>query len=98
MTFERVKQLLKCEKTCVLRQDTSDCCRDECGCQCCDLIQETADVLNAYDMAIDCVEFTNIIVCQIVDLMIKLNIQDVDELHQYLKRLNGEAYEEDNTN
>ena len=47
-----VIQILTCEKTCVLRQDTPDCNRDSLGCQCCDLIQEAADVVNAYDKAI----------------------------------------------
>ena len=49
MDMNRAAEIMLIEKTCVLRQDTADCCRDECGCQCCDLIQETEDVLEAYD-------------------------------------------------
>lgn len=52
MTNERAIEILNCEKECVLRQDTPKCNRDECGCQCCDLIQETADVIEAYNVAI----------------------------------------------
>lgn len=52
MTNERAVELLKIEKECILRQDTSMCNRDTCGCQCCDLVQDSEDILAAYDMAI----------------------------------------------
>lgn len=53
MTIEEVKRILKNERECVTRQDTPMCNRDECGCQCCDLIQDTGKVLEAYDIAIN---------------------------------------------
>lgn len=34
----------------------------------------------------------------ITDIEDRKVIQDVDELHHYLERLNGKAYEKDNTN
>ena len=52
MTNEEAARIMAIEKECVLRQDTDKCNRDSCGCHCCDLIQETKDVLEAYDKAI----------------------------------------------
>ena len=52
MTNEEAARIMAIEKECVLRQDTDKCNRESCGCQCCDLIQETKDVLEAYDKAI----------------------------------------------
>lgn len=52
MTPERTAEILRIEKECVERQDTDRCNRDTNGCQCCDLIQETEDVLEAYNTAI----------------------------------------------
>lgn len=46
-------RILEIEKQCVLRQDTPECNRDECGCQCCDLIQNADEVISAYDTAIN---------------------------------------------
>lgn len=53
MEIRKAIEILICERTCVKRQDTPDCNRDECGCQNCDLIQETEDVIEAYNMAIE---------------------------------------------
>lgn len=52
MTPKEAAIIMQIEKTCVLRQDTPDCNRDECGCQNCDLIQKTVDIIEAYEMAI----------------------------------------------
>ena len=46
-------RILEIEKQCVLRQDTPECNRDECGCQCCDLVQNADEVISAYDTAIN---------------------------------------------
>lgn len=51
MTHEQAQKLMSIERTCVLRQDTPECNRDENGCQCCDLLQSTDDVLKAYKVA-----------------------------------------------
>ena len=52
MTKERIIELLECELECVCRQDTPDCNRDECGCSCCDLIQDTDEIISMYQEAI----------------------------------------------
>jgi len=52
MTPKRTAEILRIEKECVERQDTPRCNRDTNGCQCCDLIQKTEDVLEAYNTAI----------------------------------------------
>ena len=57
MTYERAAELISIEKTCVQRQDTPDCNRDTCGCQNCDLIQNTEEILEAYDMAIKALQY-----------------------------------------
>lgn len=57
MTIEEVKKILKNERECVERQDTPMCNRDECGCQCCDLILDTGKVLEAYELTIKALEF-----------------------------------------
>lgn len=51
MNNKEAAQIMRIEQACVLRQDTDQCNRDELGCQCCDLIQKTEDVLEAYDKA-----------------------------------------------
>lgn len=56
MNINEAINVLKAEKECVLRQDTPKCNRDTCGCQCCDLVQDTETVLEAYDMAIEALE------------------------------------------
>lgn len=52
MTNSRAIEIMINEQECVMRQDTPDCCRDECGCQCCDLILDTDEVIAAYDHVI----------------------------------------------
>ena len=56
MTPERAREIMQIERTCVLRQDTPECNRDECGCQNCDLIQDADEVVAAYDTAIKALE------------------------------------------
>lgn len=53
MDKKKAIEILCNEMMCVRRQDTPDCNRDECGCQNCDLIQETEDVIEAYRIAIE---------------------------------------------
>ena len=53
MNMAKIKHIMECEKECVLRQDTPKCNRDSCGCQCCDLIQDADEVVEAYDTIID---------------------------------------------
>lgn len=52
MDKKRAVEILCNERMCVLRQDTPECNRDTNGCQCCDLIQKTEEVIEAYNMAI----------------------------------------------
>lgn len=52
MTKERAKEIMQIERACVLRQDTPECNRDECGCQVCDLVQDAEEVVAAYDLVI----------------------------------------------
>ena len=52
MTRERAKEIMQIERACVLRQDTPECNRDECGCQACDLVQDAEEVIAAYDFVI----------------------------------------------
>lgn len=49
-------KIMKIEKECVLRQDTPKCNRDTCGCQCCDLIQDADEVVEAYELAIQALD------------------------------------------
>ena len=56
MTNERVIELLKIEMECICRQDTPDCqrCIDPfLGCKGCDLVQDTGEMLTAYNLAIE---------------------------------------------
>lgn len=52
----RIIELLENEVKCIKRQDTAECQRDELGCQGCDLLVETDEILKAYDLAIDIVK------------------------------------------
>ena len=49
MTNERAAEIMKIERKCVKRQGTPKCDRK---CQNCDLLVNTADVIEAYDKAI----------------------------------------------
>ena len=51
MTENRAIELLRIEKTCILRAKT---CDRDCGK--CDLVQEDKDLLAAYDAAIEALE------------------------------------------
>ena len=51
MTENRAIELLRIEKTCILRAKT---CDRDCGK--CDLVQEDKDLLSAYDAAIEALE------------------------------------------
>lgn len=53
MNKERIIELLQNEAECVRRQDTPKCQRDENGCQCCDLLVETKEILEAYAGAVE---------------------------------------------
>lgn len=53
MTIERCVELLKIEKECVLRQDTSKCCRESLGCAKCDLVQDANEISEMYDTSIN---------------------------------------------
>lgn len=48
--MKRTLELLEIEKKCILRNENHECNRD---CANCDLVQETGDLLEAYDMAIN---------------------------------------------
>lgn len=52
MKTSKVLEIMINEQECVMRQDTPDCCRDECGCQCCDLLLDTDEVIEAYNEVI----------------------------------------------
>lgn len=56
MTREEAKNIMEIEHTCILRQDTPDCGRDEYGCGACDLVQNADDVIKAHDVAIKALE------------------------------------------
>lgn len=54
MELGRALEIIKTEKECVRRQDTSDCPNRDCAN--CDLVLPTEDVLTAYDIVIDLIE------------------------------------------
>lgn len=56
MNKERIIELLKNEAECVRRQDTPECNRDTNGCQCCDLLVETEEILKAYGEAVEIIQ------------------------------------------
>lgn len=87
MEMSEAVKLMLIEKECVLRQDTDKCNRDECGCQCCDLIQETTDVLEAYDCAVDAMKFTQKM-CEIMaDVIVKQGFDNLDDFVKYIKEV-----------
>lgn len=55
MNANRAAELLQIEKECIQRQDTPKCCRYTEGCAKCDLVQDSNDLLEAYDFAIDAI-------------------------------------------
>lgn len=57
MKISDAKRIMQIEKECVLRQDTPKCNRDTCGCQCCDLIQDADEVVEAYELVVKALEF-----------------------------------------
>ena len=85
MEIEKAIKIMKIEQECVRRQDTDLCNRDECGCQCCDLIQKTEDVLEAYETAIDCCVFANRIITNIVECMVGLGCKTIEDFQKYMK-------------
>lgn len=89
MELNKALEILKIEQECVRRQDTELCNRDECGCQCCDLIQESADVLEAYDIAITCVAFTIKYTDGIVECMSKCGCETIEDFQKFLKGVEG---------
>lgn len=58
MNKERIIELLKNEAECVRRQDTPECHRDELGCQGCDLLVESEEILKAYAEAVEIIQNT----------------------------------------
>ena len=90
MEIEKAIKIMKIEQECVRRQETNLCNRDECGCQCCDLIQDTADVLAAYDTAIDCLKFSNKFIDSVVNCMDILGCETFDDFQKYLKEMAGD--------
>lgn len=56
MNKERIVELLKNEAECIRRQDTPKCQRDELGCQGCDLLVETEEILEAYAEAVEIIQ------------------------------------------
>lgn len=52
MEADKVAEIMSLEFQCVLRQKNGACNRDENGCQCCNLIQNADEVLEAYDEVI----------------------------------------------
>lgn len=54
MQMQRVVDILRTEKECVERQGTPKCPNRECGK--CDLLLPTEEVLQAYTLAIGCIE------------------------------------------
>ena len=85
MDINKAAEIMLIEKTCVLRQDTADCNRDECGCQCCDLILDTEDVLEAYDVALDCMKVAQTMIDTIVETMINAGCKTIEEFQELLK-------------
>lgn len=56
MNKERIIELLKNEAECVKRQDTPECQRGYLGCQGCDLLVETEEILEAYAKAVEIIQ------------------------------------------
>lgn len=56
MERNRIIELLNNEAECVRRQDTPKCQRDELGCQGCDLLVETEEILEAYSEAVEIIQ------------------------------------------
>ena len=56
MELQKVYELMAREKECVLRQDNPDCNRDACGCQCCDLIADADEIIEAYNEVLKLIE------------------------------------------
>ena len=53
ISTEKALSIMKIERECVIRQDTSECKRYEYGCGACDLVQDGEDVIAAYDRVIE---------------------------------------------
>lgn len=83
--IEKAIDLMRVERECVLRQDTDLCNRDECGCQCCDLVQDADEIVEAYETAIDCMKFAQTVVDGIVECMTKLGCETIEDFQKYLK-------------
>ncbi len=91
MELNRAAELMKIEAECVKRQDTPLCNRDECGCQCCDLVQDADEILEAYGLAIEAINFTQNWCDKVAELMIKCGFDDVDEFQKYCERIVNDA-------
>ncbi len=85
LSIEKAMKLMKIEKECVLRQDTDKCNRDECGCQCCDLVQDPDEIVEAYDVAIDCMKFAQTMINTIVESMKNTGCETIEEFQMFLK-------------
>ena len=66
MDIKKAKKIMEVELECVLRQDTPKCNRDTCGCQCCDLIQETEDVVAAYNFVLSVLDLYDVQIQKII--------------------------------
>lgn len=60
MSLDRVIELLKIERECVIRQNGNGCQRDKTNsCKGCDLVQSDDDIVKMYDTAIEIITSYN---------------------------------------
>ena len=77
MSIKEAIDIIKAECECVYRQGkTGECCRDEMGCGYCDLVRKDADIITAYDIAIDALQ-----------TMLKIQTTEVPNAEYFLTRI-----------
>lgn len=91
MEIERAIELMKNEKACVLRQDSPECNRDSCGCQCCDLVVETDEILEAYDLIIELASLGAAFIDTMVEFLVNHGFESVEEFQEFLEKMKNET-------
>lgn len=89
MDINKAAELMQMEKECMRRQEGSECprnCDPVCGCYDCELVQNSDEILQAYDIAFDCIKFSKRVVEIIVETMNQLGFESLDDFKSYIEK------------
>jgi len=74
-----------------LRQDSPECNRDSCGCQYCDLVVETDEILEAYDFIIELASLGAAFIDTMAEFLVDHGFESVEEFQEFLEKMKNET-------